>query len=459
MISIKNVSFGYEKNKEIIHKLCLEIEKGECILLCGESGCGKSTITKMMNGLIPHFTNCGYLNGTVSVGGLSVADSKLYELSRQIGSVFQNPKSQFFYTESDGELEFALENQGAEPDYIRQRVRETTINLKIKHLRNRNVFTMSGGEKQLLAFASVYASDPQCFILDEPTANLDNDTIEKLKNQIAVLKRQGKTVIIAEHRLYFLTELIDRAIYIKNGTVDRVFSRDEFTALSEKERIRMGLRTLKQIELTIPPVKAGETPNGLTVSDLCIRYKNGPYVIKKLSFAANAGEIIGITGNNGVGKTTFIRCLCGLLKEKSGYIKINGNVLSFKKRKKACYLVMQDVNHQLFYDSVYNECEQIRDNNFEEIEKVLASFDLLQYRERHPMSLSGGQKQRLAIATAFLSMRPLLIFDEPTSGLDYVQMRGVSKMLREAAKKGHIILVVSHDRELLQEACDKLLVL
>ncbi|MFC2821657.1 MAG: ATP-binding cassette domain-containing protein, partial [Spirochaetales bacterium] len=105
MISIKNVSFGYEKNKEIIHNLCLEIEKGECILLCGESGCGKSTITKMMNGLIPHFTNCGYLNGTVSVGGLSVADSKLYELSKHIGSVFQNPKSQFFYTESDGELE------------------------------------------------------------------------------------------------------------------------------------------------------------------------------------------------------------------------------------------------------------------------------------------------------------------------------------------------------------------
>jgi len=173
MISIEDVSFGYSGEHGTLHDVTLKIRDGECILLCGESGCGKTTVTKLMNGLVPHFTDGCALEGRVSAEGLAVAETELYELAKRVGSVFQNPKSQFFNLDSDSELAFGLENQGAAPDFIRTRLKETVRNLRMEALQGRSIFSMSGGEKQMLAFASVYAMDPAVFVLDEPTANLD----------------------------------------------------------------------------------------------------------------------------------------------------------------------------------------------------------------------------------------------------------------------------------------------
>ncbi|MFR7477215.1 ATP-binding cassette domain-containing protein, partial [Frisingicoccus sp.] len=176
-----------------------------------------------------------------------------------------------------------------------------------------------------------------------------------------------------------------------------------------------------------------------------------------LSFAAVPGEVLAITGPNGTGKTTLTRVLCGLLKERSGKILLDGKLLKVKERRRASFLVMQDVNHQLFYDSVWNECEQASGEMADAIMAVLRSFDLLSFKERHPMALSGGQKQRLAAATAVLSGKRLLIFDEPTSGLDYRHMMEVSAMVRRMAEEGHIVLIVSHDKEFMQCSCDRVL--
>ncbi len=459
MITINDISFGYSHEKDTLKNINLHIEAGECVLLCGKSGCGKTTVTKLVNGLIPHFAENSPLEGMAAAAGMEVSRTELYELSKRIGSVFQNPKSQFFNMDSDSELAFGLENVGAHPDYMRKRLKAAIEELEIRRLMHRSIFTMSGGEKQSLAFASVYAMNPDIYVLDEPTANLDGEAIEILKRQIGKIKLQGKTILIAEHRLYFLTDLIDRAVYMENGEIVRIYTREEFFALSGEQRIKMGLRTLCKENLKTPAAPPCNSGHELTVSDLCCEIK-GKRVFDHVSFSAGSGEIIGITGNNGTGKSTLMRCICGLTKEKSGAVLFGGRPLTQKQRNNACFCVMQDVNHQLFGDSVWNECELCASYiGGQEIENVLRAFDLFEYKDAHPMALSGGQKQRLAIACGVLTNKPMLIFDEPTSGLDYEHMIAVGRMIKKLAKDQHIILIITHDMEFLECVCDRTITL
>ena len=458
MISIDNVSFGYGEAQETLSRVSAAIAPGECVLLCGASGCGKTTVTKLLNGLIPAFTPGCRLEGRVEVDGFDPGTTPMYELARKVGSVFQNPKSQFFNLDTDSELAFGLENEGRPPEEIRRRVADTVEALHLQELQRRSIFSLSGGQKQLLAFGSVYAMGPEVFVLDEPTANLDQDAITRLHDQIAGLKRQGRTVVIAEHRLYFLTDLIDRALYLRDGVLERTFTREQFFALTDGEREALGLRTLIPAACTLPPVAPAGVKEGLSVEGLTCAYRKEPAVFQDLSFSARPGEVVAITGPNGVGKTTLSRCLCGLIREQTGQIRLDGRPLNRKERHKAAFCVMQDVNHQLFSDSVWGECRMSApDAPDSTVEEVLDSLHLLPFRERHPMSLSGGQKQRLAVATALLSEKPILIFDEPTSGLDYARMVEVSGVIRNLARQGRIVLVVTHDQEFLQRACDRVL--
>ena len=458
MISIDNVSFGYGEAQETLSQVSAAIAPGECVLLCGASGCGKTTVTKLINGLIPAFTPGCRLEGRVEVDGLDPGTTPMYELARKVGSVFQNPKSQFFNLDTDSELAFGLENEGRPPEEIRKRVSDTVDALHLQELQARNIFSLSGGQKQLLAFGSVYAMGPEIFVLDEPTANLDQDAIARLHDQIAGLKRQGRTVVIAEHRLYFLTDLIDRALYLRDGVLERTFTREQFCALTDREREALGLRTLIPAGCTLPAAAPAGAKEGLSVEGLTCAYRKEPPVFQALSFSARLGEVVAITGPNGVGKTTLSRCLCGLIREQAGQIVLNGRPLNRKERQKAAFCVMQDVNHQLFSDSVWGECRMSApDAPDSSLKGVLDSLHLLPFRERHPMSLSGGQKQRLAVATALLSEKPILIFDEPTSGLDYARMVEMSGVIRSLAQQGRIVLVVTHDQEFLQRACDRVL--
>ena len=458
MISIDNVSFGYGEAQETLSQVSAAIAPGECVLLCGASGCGKTTVTKLINGLIPAFTPGCRLEGRVEVDGLDPGTTPMHELARKVGSVFQNPKSQFFNLDTDSELAFGLENEGRPPEEIRKRVSDTVDALHLQELQARNIFSLSGGQKQLLAFGSVYAMGPEIFVLDEPTANLDQDAIARLHDQIAGLKRQGRTVVIAEHRLYFLTDLIDRVLYLRDGVLERTFTRKQFFALTDGEREALGLRTLIPAGCTLPAAAPAGAKEGLSVEGLTCAYRKEPPVFQALSFSARPGEVVAITGPNGVGKTTLSRCLCGLIREQAGQIALNGRPLNRKKRQKAAFCVMQDVNHQLFSDSVWGECRMSApDAPDSSLKGVLDSLHLLPFRERHPMSLSGGQKQRLAVATALLSEKPILIFDEPTSGLDYARMVEVSGVIRSLAQQGRIVLVVTHDQEFLQRACDRML--
>lgn len=496
MITIDNASFGYEGEKEALRNVSLHIKKGECVLICGESGCGKTTVLKLMNGLIPHFTNGKIQEGTVVADGLNVAERPLYELAERVGSVFQNPKSQFFNTDTDSEIVFGLENQGMAPEKMKKRMDKTVERLELEPLLHRNIFALSGGEKQTIAFASVYAMEPPIYVLDEPTANLDEEAIMRLQRQLMTLREEGSTIVIAEHRLFFLTDLIDRAVYLRNGKISRIMSRDELKELTAEERQKMGLRGLVQPQLHLTYAQQEDSGRGLRVEKLTFGYEKKKPVVENLSFTALPGEVLAVTGHNGAGKSTLIRCICGLLKEEAGCIRLDGKPLKPKERQKQCYLVMQDVNHQLFGDSVSEECEQAvsvqswgsRRSELEqkgrneqgtsqrgrsengpekqggksetelellEVDEVLEMFGLLPLKERHPMALSGGQKQRLAVVTALLSGRKVLIFDEPTSGLDYRQMKNVCRVMRMLAERGCIVIVVTHDKEFMEEACDR----
>lgn len=457
MIYINNVRFQYEKQKETLSNISLNVKEGEVILVCGESGCGKTTLTKLINGLIPHFEAEGKLTGKVFVDNLSIPETEMYKIAELVGSVFQNPKSQFFHLDSNSEIVFGLENLGIQPQNICKIMERTINSLDINHLIDRNIFSMSGGEKQLLAFASVYAMNPSVFVLDEPTANLDLQAIQRLREQIIKIKSEGKTVVIAEHRLYFLMDLIDRAIILSRGKIHKILDKEDLWEIPDEERKQFGLRAFQLPQLNLPYVNNTKLDNGLFIKNLSYCYGKN-IVFKDVGFSVKHGQVLGIVGHNGAGKTTMARCLCGLIKEKSGQVMFNGNKLSKKERNRLFFLVMQDVNHQLFTDSVWNECKSSNLNkSYNKINEVLKEFDLLSHKESHPLSLSGGQKQRLAITTAYLSNKEILIFDEPTSGLDFKQMMEVSKIIRKLSIDKKIILIISHDIEFLNTSCDMIL--
>ncbi|MDR2303534.1 MAG: energy-coupling factor ABC transporter ATP-binding protein [Treponema sp.] len=442
--------------------LNLRIEKGECVLLCGESGCGKTTVTRLINGLIPHFYE-GTFDGFVRVAGKDTALAGTSGLARLVASVFQNPRSQFFNLDTTGEIAFGCENAGLPQAEIRERVNGAAAALGIPQLLNRDIFALSGGEKQLVAIASVYALGPEIFVLDEPSSNLDARACRELAGLLFTLKKAGKTIVIAEHRLYYLDGLIDRAVYLKKGIITHEWDICEFTVLSGEERVSLGLRSRSLEGLlprrSIPPA----APPALRVSGLEAGYRRGNAVLKGLSFEAAPGEIIGIMGKNGAGKSTLARVLCGLHRESAGEIGLDGKALSPSKRPGLFYLVMQESSYQLFTDSVEHELYLSKDKASRpspaKAEAVMESLDLNPYRERHPMSLSGGQKQRTAIGTALVHDAEVLIFDEPSSGLDYRNMRRVAAVMEDLSRQGKIVFIITHDYELLLAVCTRAMVL
>jgi energy-coupling factor transport system ATP-binding protein len=300
-------------------------------------------------------------------------------------------------------------------------------------------------------------------VFDEPSSNLDWKACKDLAKLISRLKQEGKTLLIAEHRLYWLAGLIDRVVYMKAGRIEGDWQAGGFLAMPENKRTGLGLRVLNPEALRPAAGKQEQGSASLRISELSAQYRRGEPILKDISFEASPGEAIAIIGGNGVGKTTLARALCGLHRKASGKIALNGINLSAKARAGLFYLVMQESGYQLFTDSVENELLLSKNKrsrpSARKVETILESLSLADFRERHPMSLSGGQKQRTAIGTAMAHEAEVLIFDEPTSGLDYQNMRRVIAVIERLRVEGKIIFIITHDYELLLAACTRALIL
>ena len=463
-MEINNVTFSYsgenefEENISAVSDINLTIPDGQVIVLCGESGCGKTTVTRLINGLIPHYYE-GKLEGDIHVNGINVPKAQLYEVSRHVGSVFQNPRSQFFNVDTTSEVTFGCENYGMPEEYIRKRLEAVNKQFRLDGLLGRSIFDLSGGQKQKIACAGVSMVEPDIYVLDEPSSNLDIPSVWELGNIIRMWKEQGKTVVISEHRLYYLKGVADRYVYMNGGTIGRDYTASEFEALSDAERHHMGLRAFDACSMSeaVDYVISNRRNIGhaykAKVVGFNFAYKKGKPVLHIDEGEIPANAITAIVGNNGAGKSTFARVLCGLEK-KCGKLCIDGKELDAKARLDISYMVMQDVNHQLFTDSVDEEIRISMEQEDEEtINEILKILDLEKVRDRHPMSLSGGQKQRVAIASALASQKKIIIFDEPTSGLDYRHMLQVSDVLKQLNNMGKSVYVITHDIELIRECC------
>lgn len=451
MLTLENLSLFYEQDKKILNGINLNVADGECILLTGESGSGKSSIINSINGLAFEYENAK-ISGTIKVDNKDLKGMELYEISLLISSVFQNPKTHFFNVDTTLELLFYLENIGLSKQEMENRMDDMLKLFPIRHLLGRSIFELSGGEKQILCVAACYISGCKIIVLDEPSSNLDDKYIDILKEMLQILKNKGITLIIAEHRIYYLTDLADRIILVRKGELFKELTKDELLNSESKLGLRSAIKTA---------LKAQNKPvgNDLNIKKLEYNFKEGCRLkIDDISFGL--GNIYGITGKNGCGKSTFLRVMTGLDDKGKSEIIFKGKSLNQKDRLKNSSLVMQDVNHQLFTDSVEEEIKLgVKDLSQDRLDKVLYGLELIELKNRHPMSLSGGQKQRVAIASVLCKNSRFIFFDEPTSGMDYKNMMRISKLIKEMSTKDNIIFIVSHDNEFLNETADSILCL
>lgn len=493
---IRDVTYRYPTSRPgtpaPITNLNLTIQPGESVLICGGSGSGKSSVIRLLNGLIPKYHE-GTLTGQVvhtSTNGNEhiISHEELFETGRFTATVFQNPRTQFFTTNVTSELAFACENYGMNPQDIKDRMMRVVNEINIPHLLGKNLFHISGGEKQRVACGCSMMSEPDLYLFDEPTSNLSPQAIDEFREVYASLRRKGATLVVAEHRLYFLRGLVDRVIIMTDGRIEREMTGDEFLALTDDERSQYGLRDLTappepelptivangnatKLPPTLVPTLAPSTtsddggsadsvsePTALEIRNLQFSYGK-KLVLDIPELRLPAGKVIVVAGPNGAGKSTFASVLTGLEKAR-GTISYRGEKLTPKKRLAHSYMVMQDVHRQLFGTTVRGEVTVDSAASFvdpAQVDGLLAEFDLLHLADRHPMSLSGGQKQRVVIATAKACQKDIVVFDEPSSGLDYQHMVAIAHALRELAAHGKVVLVITHDYELMNLCGDLIL--
>jgi energy-coupling factor transport system ATP-binding protein len=472
-IDFEGVSFAYgalsEKKSPTLNDVTMRIARGECVCVTGPSGCGKTTLTRLCNGLIPTFYE-GVKQGRVLINGIELEQWEMDELCRSVGSVFQNPRSQFFNLDTTSELAYGCENLGMSRAEIVRGVAQAVEALNLQDLLERDIHDLSGGQRQLLALGTACAMGADIFILDEPTANLDAVATQAVKRTLQRLRDLEKTILIVEHRLHWLEGLVDRVICMSDGQIAHDWTVQECAAMPADTAAGMGLRTWSLRNLRLGPhaqasrtYAANDKALTLDIQADGIRagYRSDREILKGLSFSATGGHAVAIVGRNGQGKSTLARVMAGLMCETYGGISLQARPLGARNRTGCVYLVLQESGYQLFGASVREEFKigltlpDADDQAY--VDDLIERFGLVGKDERHPASLSGGEKQRLAVAVGVHAGAKLLVLDEPTSGLDLANMRRCADEIRRLAESGRCVFVITHDAELVAAACDQVI--
>lgn len=479
------------------------IYPGEVLLFAGPSGCGKSSLTLAFNGIIPHSIPSQYA-GSVCLMGSEIADASPAHLASHVALVMQDPDAQILTGRVWDEVTYALENLQLPLEEITERATRALHTLGITHLAAENPWHLSGGQRQRVILAAALAMQPHLLILDEPTANLDPRAAQAFYDLLPTITTTGTAVAVVEHNLDPLIEHVTRVIafgqdgaILTSGTPTEVFS--EHAHLLESHGIRLpsavrfsrcALPAGHNVPLTIedaaqafattashrsakepqePSASMPPTPPMLRVSDLSVsrgRKKQQRVVLDRVSFDATAGDIVAVAGINGSGKSTLLRALCGVQPWNGGSITLHGAARSDKHPDAAVTLVPQNPEHQFLEGSVRAELErglrisrQPEDVISATVDGLLRRFSLEEHADANPFTLSGGQKRRLTVASALAEERSVICLDEPTFGQDHHHAVQLMDAMVQASKRGTIIVVATHDVELISEYATSLLLL
>lgn len=473
MISFNHVSYRYPfQDTDAVSDLTFNVSPGSVVLVTGVSGCGKTTLMRLANGLCPHYYE-GTLSGNVKIFGKDTQTSSVSEISELVGTLFQDPEDQFFALNVRDEIGFALKTAGIDAKTVEKRIDDVAQRLRISELLKNSISALSEGQKQRVALAEILVTLPRALILDEPSANLDPEATARLAQELNTLKNAGYAILVVDHRLHWLKDVADEVIVMKEG---RICRRGFFEILNDETlRREYGLRDAEVIDVReiLPETDRHNCvleAKGLTFDYEHSNHEKGiarfkklfsstvapsdrPVLLENINFTLPIG-ITALIGDNGSGKTTLARLITGLNRGE-GELFVRGRLMPSNELLKHAGLVLQNADHQLQMRSVREEIRAClfaagQDaENESQIESLLDTFSLLPLADRHPQSLSGGQKQRLVIACALAKDPDILILDEPTSGLDGENMKRVAGVLNKAAANGKAVLLITHDLELL----------
>ncbi len=437
-LSVRELSYRYRTRREYaLRDITFDVQRGELVLVAGASGCGKTTLMRTINGLIPRSYKGGELRGSIRILGRDPTPLKLSQISQMVGTVLQDPERQIVGAYVYNDVAFGLENLAVPRPEMVERVDRVLRYLEIRHLWDRETFALSGGEKQKVAVAGTLVMEPDILVLDEPLANLDPASVDEALRLIRQLVDGGKTVLLIEHRVEDVLSIHpDKALFLEQG--EQVYYGDVegflrvVNPLDVKLPAEVAIERMKTLDLPPPPPRRerreGEEPLAV-MEDVSFGYVPEREVLHHIDFAVYPGDVIAILGPNGAGKTTLVRHLIGLEKPHQGRVLVEGRDtrdMSVAQIAHTVGFVFQNPSHMLFAPTVWEELAfGPRNLGFDEervarnVERSLEIMDLKDYADVSPLALSYGQQRRVGIGAILAMESKILVMDEPTAGQDY----------------------------------------
>ncbi len=438
---VQDLTFRYrDRQAPAIRNLSFQAAEGEILLIAGASGCGKTTLVRAINGLIPRSYK-GELTGRIELFGEESAPWKLSQISQKVGTVLQDPERQILGTKVVNEVAFGLENLGLPRSEIIERVDEALATLGLRDLRDRETFNLSGGEKQKVALAGVLAMRPRILMLDEPLASLDPASARESLDMVRRLANEGMTVLMVEHRVEDVLRINpERVMFLSDGEIRYLGGLDGLSRAVNYHEVKLPAQDIvsraredpapQPLQILPGTSRAASDDRPLVQFDAVgFGYDADAEVLHSINLDIHRGDVIAVLGANGAGKTTLVKHAIGLLKPKTGRVLVGGRDtrdMSVAEIAGTLGYVFQSPSHMLFAPTVYEELafgptnlKHPKDEIEKEVKEALTIVNLAEREQEPPLALSFGQQKRVSIA-AILAMRSrILVMDEPTAGQDY----------------------------------------